>query len=760
MKLRKKSEKTDSTFRKNGPVLNLDLRKKISFYSILISIPFLLIILLELSLRFFSYGDDLALFQPDSDSKYLRCNPIVGKRFFSRLEYTTPLNDLFLSEKPSNGYRIFILGESTVQGFPYDANIAFSRILHRRLQDIFPERTIEVVNLGMTAVNSYTLLDFLNEIIQQNPDLILIYTGHNEYYGALGVGSMENGSISPWLKKLHLSLIHFKTYQFLQSIIKHFYKIIYPIGKEEAKETLMQQIVGRNIIPNSSEMYKDGLIQFKNNISELLTGLKNAGIPVIISDLVSNERDLAPFYSLKYENFPPADSVFYLAKLREAHSLFIEAKEEYLRAKDLDCIRFRASEDLNKIIFALADSLDIYKISMKDFFEKNALHGIVGSDLMTEHVHPNIDGYFLMAECFLNAMRENTLIEKNWDSAQIKPAVYYRSNWGFTKLDSMIADLRIKHLKEGWPFKPAGTINNFIFNYKPGNIIDSLAFMAVKYDNINTGKLHKDLAQIYSSRSDFKNASREYLSLAYAYPYNDSYYYYASDFAGKAKDYEGVVRILKGMPNYLENIYAQMTLATAFYHEKKYNEALSNIDNVLKLKLEEKEFLSVQRLKYKILKDSGMNSEAEIVLASIKKLDPGFLENGEIKSRSVFIPQEIRSYIERAEVLRKNGRLKEALEILLEANRIKENAYTDLLIGKILSLNGDPSAIYYLEKAYTEFRDDPSISYNLALLYLMKYDFAKAETAMDEFARIKGKNNDQYNKLEMLYSRQLNKKVN
>jgi tetratricopeptide (TPR) repeat protein len=496
------------------------------------------------------------------------------------------------------------------------------------------------------------------------------------------------------LKKLHLSLIHFKTYQFLQSIIKQIYKIIYPIGKEEAKETLMQQIVGRNIIPYRSEMYEEGLIQFKNNIRELLTGLKNAGIPVIISDLVSNERDLTPFHSLKYKNFPPADSVFYLAKHREAHSLFIEAKEEYLRAKDLDCIRFRASEDLNKIIFALADSLDIYKISMKDFFEKHALHGIVGSDLMTEHVHPNIDGYFLMAECFLNAMRENTLIEKNWDSAQIKPAVYYRSNWGFTKLDSMIADLRIKHLKEGWPFKPAGTVNNFIFNYKPRNVIDSLAFLAVKYDNINSEKLHKDLAQVYSSRGDFKNASKEYISLAYAHPYNYSYYYFASDFAGKAKDYETVVGTLKGMPDYRENKYAQMTLASAFYNEKKYNEALSSIDNVLKLKLDEKEFLSLQKLKYRILKDSGMNSEAEIVLASIKKLDPGFHENGEINTRSVFIPQEIRSYIERAVVLRKKRRLKEALDILLEANSIKENAYTDLLIGKILSLNGDQQFLF------------------------------------------------------------------
>lgn len=733
-------------------------RKKIIFYAVLVVLPFSLVLLLELTLRLFSYGDDLSLFMPSSDPKYLKCNQIVGKRFFSKIEFTTPLNDLFLEEKPVNGYRIFVLGESTVQGFPYDVNLAFSRILQRRLQDIFPDRTIEIINLGMTAISSYTLLDFVDELLQQKPDAVLIYAGHNEYYGVMGVASMENGTIPGWLKKLHLRLVHLKTYQLLQSFINEIYKIIYPLNKDDANMTLMQQMVGKNIIPYESEMYKEGLVQFQDNMNQLLTKLKKAKVPTIISDLVSNEKDLPPFYSISYRNLPPADFIYFEAEKLEVNSLFVEAKEKYIKAKDLDAIRFRASEDLNKIISNLVDSFGIYQISLKSFFEKYSSHGIVGNNLMADHLHPNIDGYFLIAECFFNALKENKMIQNNWDTTRIKPWTYYRNNWGFTELDSMVADLRIKHLKAGWPFKPDTTINNFIYTYKPKGIIDSLAFMTVKYNNVSIEKVHKDLAEYYNSKGDLKRASKEYLSLAYLSPQNASYYYFAADLAYKAKDYDNTIRILKETPNSDTNTYALFTLSSVYFSQKKFKEALLNIDKHQKNHLYEKNYLMGEELKFKIQRDSGLNYEAEKTLASIKKLNPGFNENNEGTSRVILIPEKVKPYIEKAELLRKRGKLQEALVVLTEANKIRETAYVDMVIGKILMSQRNTGALSYLEKAYREYKDDPSLSYSLCILYLMKEDFHNAQTAINNFARTKGENNPQFKQLKVLFEKQLEKK--
>ena len=738
--------------------MEIEIKKKLFFYSILIAIPFFLLAVLEFSLRLFSFGDDISLFIAASNPNYLTINQNVGKRYFTRVSETTPLNDFFLKEKPVNSYRIFILGESSVQGFPYDENLAFSRILQKRLKDVFPMHKIEVINLGMTAINSYTLLDFADELLEQKPDMVLIYTGHNEYYGALGIASMENGEIPVWLKRLHLYFIHFRTYQLLQKAIGGFLKLIHPPDEDEAKETLMQQMVGKNIIPYNSEMYKEGLRQFRDNMSRLFTKLKKAKVPVIISDLVSNVKDLPPFYSLKYEDNPPADSIYLMAKRFEADSLFKRAKENYIRAKDLDAIRFRAPESINKIIAELTDSFNLYQVSLKSLFEENSPHGLIGNNLMAEHLHANIEGHFLMAEGFFNALRKYKMIDNNWDSLNIKPRSYYRANWGYTELDSMIAEIKIKHLKAGWPFKPDTTVNNFIFTYKPNGMIDSLAFMAVKYSNVSLENVHKSLAKFYESKGELKKASGEYLSLAYMYPTAASNFYNAANLAFKAKDYDNSINILKESPNPDTSAFAQFILSNAYYLQGKFEEALSSIDKLLKLHQSEANYLLSEKLKYKILKAAGNDLEAEKTLASIKKIEPGFSGSGKSKTLIVLIPEKVKPYLEKAEKLRRNGRLSEALETLKEANSVQETAYANLLIGRILLKQNNRSSLTYLEKAYKEIKDDPPLSYNLCLLYLMKKDFTKAKDAMNNFIRIKGNDDPQSQQLMILYEKRSGEK--
>ncbi|MGD0038278.1 MAG: hypothetical protein ABSC53_13415, partial [Bacteroidota bacterium] len=715
--------------------------------------------LLELALRLFSFGDDLSLFISSSDPKYYEINRLVGERFFSKYKSTTPLSEKFLKEKPANGFRIFVFGESSVQGFPYDANIAFTRILQRRLQNIFPHRSIEVVNLGLTAVNSYTLLDFTDELLQQKPDAVLIYAGHNEYYGALGVASMENGSIPPWLKKLHLKIIHIRIYQLFQNGIGSIHKFIHPATEDEAKATVMEKMVGKNLIPYNSKMYLEGLAQFSDNMGNLLGKLKEAHVPVIISDLVSNIRDSPPFHSSHYEIYPEADSLFSNAKRLDADHSFDKAKDKYIWAKDLDLIRFRASEDISKIIAKLADSLGMYHLSLKSLFEQYSPQGIIGNTLMTDHLHPNVDGYFLMAEGFLNALRDHGMIENYWDSTRMKPWTYYRNNWGFTELDSMIAVLRIKHLKAGWPFQSETTTNNFRTTYMPHGIIDSLAFAIIKYIDVTSIKVHKKLATYYESIGDFKRASKEYLSMAYISPSDVSFYYYAADLAFKAKEYTNAIRYLQESPNVDTSSFAQFTLASIYYSQKNNKEALACIDRLQKVHSDKNNYLQFQKLKYNVQKDSGLSSDAEKTLTDIKNIDPSFNESAGGKSLVVLIPNRIKSYLEKAETLRKNGQLSEAVAVLKEANNIHEISYTNLQIGKLLYLQKDIEAIHYLEIAHREIKDDPSLIYCLSVLYIIKPDLAKAKETIDDFTRLVGKNHPQSKQLKTLFEKRLNNGV-
>jgi len=153
-----KNRKTDNNKR---TVKEINPKRKVIFSLILVLIPFIIILIIEFFLRIIHYGDNYSLFV-DYDfygKEYKKCNPEFGKKYFFKFQNTVPANDMFLKQQPENGFRIFVIGSSTVYGFPYSSGIMFSRILHERLQDSYPEKQIEVVNTSITAVNSYTFMD-------------------------------------------------------------------------------------------------------------------------------------------------------------------------------------------------------------------------------------------------------------------------------------------------------------------------------------------------------------------------------------------------------------------------------------------------------------------------------------------------------------------------------------------------------------------------------------------------------------------------
>ncbi|MBK6285128.1 MAG: SGNH/GDSL hydrolase family protein [Draconibacterium sp.] len=172
-------------------------KQKVVFKLITGLIPFLILLAFEGLLRLTGYGDNLDLFiknPTEGYEKYMIVNPVVGKKYFQKFEYTAPANDIFLAEKPENTFRVFVMGSSTVYGFPYERNLMFSRILHKQLEDAYPDKKIEMVNTAITAINSFTLLDYTDQILKYKPDAVLIYAGHNEFYGAFGIGSNETMS--------------------------------------------------------------------------------------------------------------------------------------------------------------------------------------------------------------------------------------------------------------------------------------------------------------------------------------------------------------------------------------------------------------------------------------------------------------------------------------------------------------------------------------------------------------------------------------
>lgn len=118
-----------------------------------------------------------------------------------RLNFFRP--DSFAADKPAGSRRIFVLGGSTVQGRPYAIETAFSTWLKLRLQAASPGTTFEVVNCGGVSYASYRVAQILREVLEHQPDAIVIYTGHNEFLEDREYAEVRQmGSVRRWIAQV------------------------------------------------------------------------------------------------------------------------------------------------------------------------------------------------------------------------------------------------------------------------------------------------------------------------------------------------------------------------------------------------------------------------------------------------------------------------------------------------------------------------------------------------------------------------------
>lgn len=515
------------------------------FYIILICLPILFFVLLELGLRLFRYGIDYQQWELAAEGKYM-LNQNIAKRYFYETT-TIPMSnqDVFDVEKKPNAFRVFILGGSSAAGYPFSPLGSFSRYVRDRLTLLYPSSTIEVVNLGLTAVNSYTIRDLFPGVLEQKPDLILIYAGHNEYYGALGVGSMESLGTSRDMVNLILYLNKYKTVELLRNTIQWIMKL-FAGDAEKQSGTLMSRMAQDQYIAYDSQKFNDGISQFEGNIRDVLEMAKEKNVPVILSTLVSNLKDQEPFISVKAESFPPADEIYNQAK-HELKSGQNDLADSLFRfAKDLDELRFRAPEKMNAVIESLSAEYNVPLVNTDSVFNSISPDKIVGDNLMTDHLHPTLQGQLILGKLFFEKMEKSNLIPKTEkidlpDNVQDSITV---ANFNFTELDSTIGDFRIKLLKNDWPFvdKKEKLPASKLLQLK--NTQDSLA-ADVLDNNILWEEAHRKMAVHYLSMNNLNAFLKEMDAVISQYPVVVEYYDYVANVLIQLNDYNRAHKYLK-----------------------------------------------------------------------------------------------------------------------------------------------------------------------------------------------------------------------
>ena len=566
------SEKSITSSAKGPSKKRIILFKGIS----IILVPLLILFLLELFLRIFNYGDNYSLFIGYKDNKdYLVFNPDASKKFFTEQQIATKGNSEILKKKKDNNtLRIFVLGESTTIGYPYFHNGSFHRWLEYRLIHTYPDKNFEIINLSLTAVNSYTVLSFAKELVNYEPDAVLIYTGHNEFYGALGAASTQNLGSNPDVINFILSLRDLRLAQLIINIYTDIKNAFGTTGLKPGGDR-MQLMVAKQEIPYGSDLYEKGVIQFRDNMDEIMNLFNKRHIPLFVSNLVSNEKDLKPFISFEpdsiksrgfknnfalglefFENgdfnfaeayFKKANELynsnalcnFYLGRLAYKKNDFLLAKKYFLKAKDLDGLRFRAPEQFNEILVQLSHKYpNTHLVDTRAAFENNADHHIIGDELTVDHVHPELKGYAIMSDVFYEAIRKYQVIPAtNGNDMTFKQLLQKMPP---NVVDSLAGVYRVLNLKKRWPYNDPHVLDSVKVESREETLAYKLAFQNIRWDNIMD-----DLYGYYLNNRELLKARNVLENLSLEYPADPDLYERIAMLSGELRDDENTVFYFK-----------------------------------------------------------------------------------------------------------------------------------------------------------------------------------------------------------------------
>ncbi|MEN6334421.1 MAG: tetratricopeptide repeat protein [Phycisphaerales bacterium] len=404
--------------------------------------PVLFLGLLELGLRAIGYGYNPHVAIPcQVDGRpSLGENVKFGWRFFPPILAREFEPFVFTVEKPANTCRIFVLGESAAQGAPNNA-FRFGRVLEAMLQERYPDVRFEVITAAMAAINSHVVLEIARDCARYDPDFFVVYMGNNEVVGPYGPGTV----LTPALSNLRLirAGIRLRATKLGQ--------LVSAMGSGKLAQggprvwRGMEMFLGnqvRAVDPRMATTYS----HFQRNLEDICRLATGSGAQTVLCTIGVNLRDCPAFASLNRPDLTSeqrtsweasykqgtiaetqgkdADAIasylkaaaiddsyaelqFRLARGYERVEDYDNARACYVKARDLDTLRFRADTRINEIIRAVADQRGQQGVRLADVaaaIDANSPHGLPGEDLFYEHVHLTFRGNCLVARTVLEQL--------------------------------------------------------------------------------------------------------------------------------------------------------------------------------------------------------------------------------------------------------------------------------------------------------------------------------------------------------------------
>jgi tetratricopeptide (TPR) repeat protein len=370
------------------------------------------------------------------------------KDFFNRQSFSR--------KKDANTFRIFTLGGSTTYGRPYDDSTSFSGWLRELLPAADQSKRWEIINAGGISYASYRVAKLMEELIRYQPDLFIIYTGHNEFLEERTYREIKE--MPPLLRSTASLLQNTRTWTAMSSALQSL-NTSQKAGDEERYklssevDAILDRSVGLEDYQRDEVLQQNVIKHFRISLENMVTLARSINAQVVFVSPASNLKDCSPFKSQDTAGISKAaqqrswelmsmskplvwqqqwemvlhflDQAIALnpqyadLHYRRGQALFAlgrfdEAKKEFIMARDQDVCPLRALTPMAPIVAEVANSQQVMLVDYEELLEQRMLslkkHSIPGEEFFLDHVHPTIEGHKLLAVALIEAMSNQGLV--------------------------------------------------------------------------------------------------------------------------------------------------------------------------------------------------------------------------------------------------------------------------------------------------------------------------------------------------------------
>jgi len=445
---------------------------------------------LELTLRFFDVAKPAAYVDPyfgfGSLHPLFDLDEEAGVYRLSRSRSLFFGDQQFTAQKGPQTFRIFCLGGSTVRGRPYTVDTSFTRWLQLELNARDPSRDYEVVNCGGLSYASYRLARILTEVIEYQPDLIVIATGHNEFLEDRTYADVkgQSGGLLSWFSSL-------RTVTLVRSLRSD--SDVEKARKDSAMtmpgevDTRLDERSGYASY-HRDEAWQAGVVEhFETSMEDMLQQCKQAGVPLMLVRLGSNLRDCPPVKSefaaatsadqqrdwnqlfeqagaliesphVALSGFRLAEGIddqyallhYRIARCLDQLAEFEAAAESYQRAKQLDICPLRILSGMQYFIQQLASETGTPLVYAGQRLRDSSPQQIAGNNAYVDHVHPTIRSHQLIGQWIAEEIAGTGIVNlaDSWPGKLRRAA--YRQQLTSLRSDHFSSGRRRVGWLEGW----------------------------------------------------------------------------------------------------------------------------------------------------------------------------------------------------------------------------------------------------------------------------------------------------------------------